>query len=298
MEIQLLPSEEIDKVKWNSCVHFANNGNIFGYKWYLDFVAKEWYGLIEGDYESVCPLVWRKGPVKGKELYQPPLMRELGIYSVNVLSPKRIRSFLDAIPEEYRLVEMVVNEQNRPPEDAGFSLIELTNHQLLLGTSYEEVEKGYSPELRQTLEHAQEHTLMPTTSLKPSDIAEFYKWHSTDRKKKEWKFHAMQRVMYNVLHRGWGFASGVMNEDKKFIAMNFFIYSHNKVMSFMPLQSPEGKEKGALVYLMDLLIRNHAARPMILDFNTQADDELALALGARPNIYYKIRKDRRWLGVF
>ena len=50
MDIRLVPQEEIDKTKWNSCVHYAANGKIFGYKWYLDNVAIDWVGLVVLDY--------------------------------------------------------------------------------------------------------------------------------------------------------------------------------------------------------------------------------------------------------
>ncbi len=56
MDVRFVPREEIDKVKWNSCVHYANNGNIFGYVWYLDQVAREWDALIEGDYYTYIGL--------------------------------------------------------------------------------------------------------------------------------------------------------------------------------------------------------------------------------------------------
>ena len=56
MEIRFVKKEDIDKIKWNSCVHYAINGNIFGYMWFLDSVSKEWDALVEGDYESVLPL--------------------------------------------------------------------------------------------------------------------------------------------------------------------------------------------------------------------------------------------------
>ena len=128
MNIQYLKREEIDKVKWNSCVHYATNGNIFGYMWYLDFVGKDWDALIEGDYESVFPLVWRDGIFGKKELYQPPLMRELGVYSINVLSQARVRKFLEAIPEEFNKVDIILNEQNSLPEKEGYRKKELLNH--------------------------------------------------------------------------------------------------------------------------------------------------------------------------
>lgn len=290
MKINFVPREEIDKVKWNSCVHYANNGNIFGYMWFLDHVAKEWDALVEGDYESVLPLVWRKHWLGGKELYQPGLMRELGIYSINVLSQKRIESFLDAIPADYRSVQMTLNEQNVQVDEEKYDLSARINYQILLAQDYEKIQADYTPAFREQLARAEEQTLMPTTSIKPEAVADFYRKYTTDRRQVERNFHALQRIMYNILHRGWGFASGILDENGELLSCNFFIYSHKKAVSLAALQSPAGAEKGALAYLMDLFIRNHADRPLILDLNTNGEDELGEALGAQANEYYRFRR--------
>lgn len=297
MEIKYLQRSEIDKVKWNSCVHYANNGNIFGYIWFLDQVAKDWDALVEGDYESVMPLVWRKGFWKSRELYQPDLMRELGIYSIHVLSPKRINHFLDAIPQEFRLVDVVFNEQNIVPENTSFSINERTNYQLWLDRSYEALADQYSKDLLQKLDQASEAELIPSSSLKPEKIADFYRKYAPAQAGKARNFHALQRIMYNVLHRGWGFASGVMDRSQKLQAVNFFIYSHGKIMSLVPVVSPEGQESGALEMLTDLIIRTHAGRPVLFDFNTE-EEAFATSFGALPNTYMNIRKDKRLLGIF
>lgn len=296
MNIRYLKREEIDKVKWNSCVHYATNGNVFGYMWYLDFVGKDWDALVEGDYESVFPLVWRDGFFGKKELYQPHLMRELGVYSINVLSQARVRKFIEAIPEEVNKVDITLNEQNFLPDAGPYKKKELTNHQLLLNKPYEELADHFSRDLLLILEKAEDYRLRPVSNLKPEKIADFYLKHSQDRKGKEQKFHAMQRVMYNVLHRGWGFATGVANEQDELIAVNFLIYSHNKVLNFMPVASKEGKEKGALAYMINMLFRSHAGRPQIFDFNTKEVDELAQGFGAQTNPYFQLKMDRRkWL---
>lgn len=298
MKIELIKHEDIDKVKWNSCVHYANNGNVFGYKWFLDFVAKDWDGLVEGDYESVFPLVWRKGFFGGKELHQPPLMRELGLYSINALSPKRMEKFLDAIPDAYRNVEVVVNEQINLPETHDFKVEELYNHQMLLTEPYEKLQENYSRAIREKIAIAEENRLLAVANIKPEEVADFYRKHARDRQHLTHNFHALQRIMYNVLHRGWGFASGIRNQEKELLAANFFIYSHNKVMSLVPLESPAGAKLGALPFLFDMLLRSHAGKTLILDFNTAKKDELALGLGARENIYHKIRRDQRRFGLF
>lgn len=295
--IRYLEGKEIDKVKWNSCVHYAGNGNIFGYMWYLDFVGKHWDGLVEGDYESVFPLVWREGFFRRRELYQPELMREMGIYSIHVLSHARIRRFLQAIPEEFRSVDIFLNEQNQPPADAGFEVEEFTNHQLLLNKPYEILEDQFSEELKQQLETAESAGIVTTTSLKPETVADFYRRNSKDRHRDR-NFHTLQRIMYNVLHRGWGYASGAHLPDGELVAINFYIYSHGKVLSLVPLQSPSGAEVHALPFLFNMLIRSHANRPLVLDFNTADDSMLARRFGAMPNKYYRIIRNKRFLGIW
>ncbi|MCI5081858.1 MAG: hypothetical protein MRY78_09205 [Saprospiraceae bacterium] len=299
MQIEFVAGADIDKVKWNSCIHYASNGNIFAYKWYLDHVAKDWDALIEGDYESVFPLVWRTNMFGKKELYQPSLMRELGIYSINVLSQTRVKKFLENIPEEYQKVDIHLNERNAPPEDAGFKLDKKTNHQLFLGQPYEILQEGFDESLKQKLDAPEMEDLVPASGLKPEKIADFYIKHAQKyNKNRETDFHALQRIMYNVLHRGWGFATGVMNTDQELLAANFFVYSHNRIMSLVPMVSPKGKAQNALLFLMDLIIRTHANRQLILDFNTMSENALAKQFNALPTKFYRLHKNERVLGIF
>jgi hypothetical protein len=293
MDIRFVPREEIDKVKWNSCVHYATNGNIFGYMWYLDHIAKDWDALVEGDYESVFPLVWRLGRVSGQELHQPALIRELGIYSIHVLSKPRIERFLEAIPDRYRHISIHLNEQNPVPEDSGFEVDEHTNYQLFLDKPYEEIADDYSRTLMERLQLAEDAGLVLTSSMKPEQIAAFYKEHRPRKQQSDEAFHGMQRVMYNALHRGWGFASTVLDTKANPLAVNFFLYSHGKVVSFVPVVSPKGREAGALEHLFNGLIRQHAGRPVILDFNVSGNDQMAMDFGARRNPFYKIQRNNR-----
>jgi hypothetical protein len=298
MDIKYVKQAEIDKVKWNSCVHYATNGNIFAYMWYLDHIAKDWDALVEGDYESVFPLVWRDGPLKRRELHQPSLMRELGIYSIHLLSQSRVEQFLKAIPEEFRKIDIHLNEQNQPPAVDGFKVEERTNYQLFLNRPYEEIADGYSRSLLEHLQRAEDEGLVLTSSLKPEQIAAFYQQHRPRTQQSEHDFHGMQRVMYNALHRGWGFASSVMNPKGKTLAVNFFLYSHGKVINFIPVESKAGQDVGAQAYLLNGLIRNHANRPVIFDFNVGSTQHLAEDFGARSNTYYKLHRNTLRLGVF
>ena len=285
MNIRYLRQEEIDKVKWNSCVHYATNGNIFGYKWFLDFIAKDWDALVEGDYESVFPLVWKQNWLGQKSLYQPHLMRELGLYSIHVLSQKRIQAFLNELPTYFKKLDIALNEQMLVEDSHPFRVFPILNQQLILRGSYDEIEDGYREELKKQLAAIQ--NLRLTTSLTPESVADFYKKHQPKSADQDKKYHAMLRVMYNALHRGLGNASGVMDEHDQLLAVNFFLYSHGKATSLLPAVSAEGKKRGALQFLFDIFIRGNATRPLILDFNSSS--EWYSEFGAVSNRFFKLK---------
>lgn len=296
MELTYLTSSEIDKVKWNSCVHYATNGNVFGYKFFLDAVAREWNCLVEGDYESVMPLPYDKDVLGRKMVTRPDLLRELGVYSIHVLSQSRVQQFLEAIPEEYKRVEVALNEQIKLPENLPFKVKECTNYQLLLDVPYEEIAEHYSRALLLNLEKAESSGLRPKANLKPEKVADFYNAHAKSADKGK-SFHALQRVMWNILHRGWGFAGGVEDENGELVAVDFFIYSHSKVLSLVPVQSPKGERLGALAALHNNFIKSHENKKLIFDFNKKQEDAYAEQFGAQANVFQEIVKDTRILKI-
>lgn len=298
MEIRYLKREEIDKTKWNSCVHYANTGNVMGYMWYLDQLSKEWDALVEGDYESVLPLFWRSGRFGGVELYQPDLSPNVGIYTINVLSPKRVNAFLEAIPSRFNKIAIQLNEKTYPPEEESFQVSKLLNHQLMLNQPFEGLYQNFSSDLQETISKAEESGLYPGADLKPEILADFYLKYASERKGLTRNFHALQRIMWNALHRGWGFASGIKNSSHELLAVDFFIYSHGKVQSIMPTVSPQGKKEGALAYLYYMMLRKNANSPLILDFNTNKENMLAKEMGAKTKTFYRLEKKRKVWSLF
>lgn len=290
MEIKFVKHEDIDQLRWNSCVHYAGNGHVYGYKWYLDNVVGEWDGLVEGEYESVWPLIWRPLPGGAKELFLPELVGSAGIYSVHVLSRARVEAFWKNLPEEYRLRQLRFAPGTRPPE-VDLPVQSLENHRLYLQGSYEEIESRYSDQLREKLLKAEDLSLRPLSkTAKPEDLADFFKKYSPRKRSRNQTFHALQRIMYNALHRGIGFVSGVEDADGQRLAMNFFIFSHGKIMSLMPVVNAAGRRKHALAYLFDLMIRTNAGRPLMMDFNFLEKGDLAKDFGAQHILQYQLER--------
>lgn len=291
MEIRHIKREEIDKLKWDSCVHFANNGNLFGYTWYLDNVAKEWDGLVEGDYQSVFPLIKKNE----QSLHIPNLIPKSGIYSIHILSPKRIRNFLEKIPVEFRQRKIAFTELIQLKGTDSFSNHE--DFQLNLNEEYIDIQSKYKPELIVALDKAEEKGYMLDAGLKPEAVADFYLQHHP--KATEANKHAYLRIMYNLLHRGTGFVSAMKDDSGQLAAVDFFTFSHGKIVSLIPTSA--GKQHlPALFKLTDLLVQTHAGKPNFLDFNITMGNVQPALFNAEKINYSHLNEDfrpswKKWL---
>jgi len=305
MEVRRIKREDIEEKKWNGCVHYASNGNPYGYTWHLDAISEEWEGLVEGDYESVFPLIWNNKILGFKQLYQPFFAQQLGIYSINVLSKKRIETFLSAIPNEYRYININVNERNKIGIDLDFKVTERPNYILRLKDDYNTIYSNYSTNLKRNLKRASSHNLTLTSNIKPEKLVEMYRTHQGPKipELQDAAYHAAHRVIYNALHRGMGFLSAITNEQNDFIAAGFFLVSKNRIVNLIPSSTPEGREKRAMHLLLDLQIQQNAQKPTILDFEGSSIPGIAKfykGFGAEEQPYSTIERNNLpfWLKPF
>ncbi len=298
MAIKWVKREEIDKVKWNSCIHYAYNGNVFGYLWFLDFIGKSWSALVEDDYQAVMPLIFRPGLNK-LEVFQPNFIRELGVFSYAPLNANRVNLFFEAIPEVYRLINMRVSEECKPADNHGFIVKEHTNHVFSLLQTYEVLANRYSPAFKNALDRALTHKLQSSESITPEQFAAFFEKNGKGkRSQREKDKHALLRIMYNVLHRGWGFLSGITDENGELFAADFYITSHSRIMSLAPVISKNGEALGAAAMQFDFLMRTNAGKPLLFDFNEDQSFINPAHVHAMPYPFYEIKKDLRLAGIW
>ncbi len=297
MEIQFISRKDIDELKWNSCVHYANNGHVYGYTWYLDNVCHEWDGLIEGDYESVFPLVWNKKLFGIHQLYQPIFCQQLGLFSIRILSPARIRAFLNAIPKKFKYINIQVNGQNKLPKEVNFIQSPRTNLELSLRPDYETIRTGYSKNLKRSLNKAAKKGISLTGNVKPERLVEMYKQNQAVKIKSfdEAYLHAAHRIIYQCLYKGLGFISGALNEKGDLIAAAFFITSHKKIINLLPSSTAEGRDLCAMHLILDLVIQINAGKPLTLDFEGSSIPSIARfykSYGATEKPFYQLSQNQ------
>lgn len=298
MDLRLVERADIEAPKWNGCVHYAANSKIYGYTWYLDNVAENWVGLVEGDYQSVFPLVWNDKMFKIKQLYQPFLCQQLGVFTVNVRSKERIRQFLNAIPPEFKYWDLAMNDGNEQVlKLEEYQSIQKDNYHLYLNKTYEELYANYSKNIKRNLKKAADANLYLTGNLKPETfVAEVKKAQLLKGiHHPEGLYHAAHRIIYNCLHRGKGIITAAYNTQKELCAAIFFMFDGAALINLLNVTTEAGREVGAMAYLLDATIKREADRHKYIDFEGSSIPGIARfyqSFGAENVPYYQVTNNQ------
>ncbi len=169
MSIIYLTHQEIDKLKWDSCIRNAFNGLIYGYSWYLDIVAEQWDGLVYGDYEHVMPIPYRT-KFGINLIYTPAVCPMLGVFSRSVLSAEIIDRFIKAIPRRFSVSHIRLNKFNQ----SKLTCIEKPLFCMDLISIYDNVSSKFSKLTTESLDDATHNNLHIKTHLNIDDFVEFY----------------------------------------------------------------------------------------------------------------------------
>jgi hypothetical protein len=246
MDIRFVPFEEIDKNKWNGTVHFARNGNVCGYYWYLRSVIKEWDALIEGDYQSVMPLPRYEWPS-----FALDLLTGIGLYSVNPLSENRILAFYNLWEKNSHHLSFSFNEFMVP------ALVSKKYHSFIstqicfidLNQSYKSIYENYHPETKKILSAI----VMPDYEIsgqeKPEIILKNIRMSSENK-------NIYYRLFYNAIQRNAGIYTKVYNLYSKKYASAFFVSHTNNLNRTFAYSNDEQSE----IILIDTILKTYSGK--------------------------------------
>lgn len=297
MDLRLLSREAIEASKWNGCVHYASNSKIYGYTWYLDNVAEDWMGLVEGDYQSVFPLVFNQKLLGTKQLYLPLLCQQLGLFSVNVCNKERLQHFINAIPSSFKYQEISFNDGNKNILKLAGTSVRLTdNFRLDLNQPYERLHDNYSKNIKRNIKKAWNHDFFLNSNLKPEKFVAAVKKAQKEKgvKHPDELYHAAHRIIYNCLHRGKGVIMSAEGTGKQLDAAIFFMFNGMDMVNLMNVSTTAGKEKGAMSYLLDAVIQRESNKRKFIDFEGSSVEGIARfykGFGALNVPYYKYKQN-------
>ena len=299
--IRYVERRDIDIVKWDHCVNGATNGLIYAYSYYLDKMSPQWHGLVMGDYESVMPLTWNK-KFGLHYLYQPPFTASLGIFG-NQLNDDIINSFIRAIPQKYKLVEIDLNSGNilSLPSDA-FTI--RSNYVLDLNKPYSGIAGNYRDNIKRNIRKAEQLNCRYATNIPIDDVIALSKIQMQKVSNLSGDDYGRFKDLFEHLQqKQMAITCGVYLGNNELVASSAYFFSHNRAYYILVGNHPNGKTVGASHYMIDRFIFEHSEKPMLLDFEGSDVSNLAFfysSFGAVIENYPALRINRLpwWAKMF
>jgi hypothetical protein len=262
---QYLKHNETDKKKWDNAIDLSVNNLIYAYSWYLDIVIPGWCALVEDDYTSVMPLTGNK-KYGIDYLFPPYFAQQLGVFSKNELSQEKVGAFLNAIPAQYKFIEANLNTKNTF-ELTGFKIKKNINIELSLDSPYVSLHKNFSEDTKRNIKKATKNNISLQKGVSPAEVISIF------RKNIGKKINNLADKNYKVLlnlintctQKGYAEVWGAYSEGKLCAGVVWLIKGDRSIFLFSATDQ-QAKKTGAMFFLIDKFIQEHAGQKMILDF--------------------------------
>lgn len=260
--IRYLKREEIDTNRWDACIENASNGLLYASSKYLDcFTSNQWDALVFEDYRFVMPLPFRK-KYGVSYLLQPPFTPVLGIFG-NEISRQVVHSFLNTIPDKYKLWDISLNHGNEL-DHTKFKTIPRANYILAL-TAYEEIRKNYHVNIVRNVTKAHKLKCKVSTDTSIDAVIKICKQTFPNFTKVEKDVFVKVKLLYNEFaHRSVIY--GVYHPNGKLLSSAVFIFFKDRAYYWLVGNEKESRQYGASSLLIDSFIGDHASKKYVLDF--------------------------------
>lgn len=281
-EWKLLSRSEIADLEWNKTVVGANNEHIYGYTHYLDVVAKDWKGFVFGNYEAVMP-VSLKSKFGVKYFGQINHVQRLIVFSV-----------FDAVPSKEELERELLNSVNHIDMAVEQDLLanlerrERTNFILPLNLTADNLQKSFSTNTKRRIKKATHSDVVfskvPKTTL--NEAIKLFQNQKDYGLKNSWfeDLRSISNFDYSELY------VVAVNGQKEAYAM--VLHCETKVTLIFTALTENGKEIGAMHYLISELVRKYSNSNKVLDFEGSDDAGTARfysSFGAKSEKYYYVQ---------
>jgi hypothetical protein len=288
--IHYVRSKDIKYKKWDRCIEQSANGNIYAYSWYLDCVCEHWDALVEGDYDAVMPLPFRR-KIGVNYVFPPTMTQQLGIFGRETISENKVQEFIAHIPPRFKYYEINLNHLNPVPDDK-HTVTTHTNLELNLNLPYAELLKGFSENTRRNLRKTEQINIRVWKNGDIRNLLQLFK------KSKAAEIKTLPGDFYKVVEKAAGQMINRHQAEVWEVSINvdvcagvLFAFSHNRAYFLFSAATPAAKENNIMHFLINAFIKENAGTDMILDFEGSDNKNLARfykSFGADEKNYKKI----------
>lgn len=301
--IQYVEHKHIDKKKWDACITQCTTPSVYVFSWYLDAVCHNWSALILNDYEAVFPLA-KRSKYGIHYLFQPFFTRYFGLFSKTAFTNETVDLFLNTIPTKFKLIEFALHD-SATAVSAQFPSKTRQYQQLNLSIGYENVYKNFSENTKRNIKKAIKANFRIDKKISEEMVVDLFRKTKGDELKtfKDKDYKTLINLMNVIGQQKKSELLGVYNEQNELCAAGFFIKNNHQLVYLKGGVSDTGRANGAMHFLFDFFIKEHAAPNYTLDFGGSSVESVARfykSFGAKDCVYLQLKKNRlsriaKWL---
>jgi hypothetical protein len=285
VKISYVKRNDINTSKWDGCINRSVNGIVYAFSWYLDIVCDDWDALIADDYSAVFPLPY-KTKYGIKYIYQPFFTQQLGVFSTWSISNDLVNQFLNAIPDDFRLIALNLNTFIKVDYPKAKVLPRVTYH-LDLIEPYSALVARYSTNNKRNIFKAIAYNITVVKGLSAFSLIELKKQNAKVPLKQS-HYDVLTKLITQSVGNGVGELYGAYTDKNELCAGALFLKSNGKVIYLLASTNQEGKDTRAMFALVDFFINQNSESPLVLDFEGSNIESIArfyAGFGASPCEY-------------
>ena len=299
LNIVLLSNNQIDKNRWDQTMEFSQNGIVYGYSWYLDAVFPNWTALVSEDYSYIFPIT-SKRKFGLSYWYSPIYTMQLGVFSEDEITEEVMNLFYNLLPSSISSFDFSVNSKIlQIPK--GFSNNLKTCQYVDLTSSYTELIKSYSTNLKRNLKKANKSNLRIEESLDIESVVSMFRTYRGENlgnvSKKDYE------ILYKLIQDALFVQKGKIFQvyfEEELLASCFFSYSNNRIIYHKGGVNSKGKKLGSMHFLIDYVLQKNAQSNCIFDFGGSSIPtvkQFNCNFSKSEYTYFQLIKSNRWIAL-
>jgi len=258
--VHILPSSKINQVKWDDCITRSRNAMLYATYLYLTVMADNWSGIIQGDYEAVMPVCWRR-KMGIRYAYTVPFIQQLGWYGTGVDDA----TFTNTLTRYIRYGDYTFNHGNNVTVTGSATG---NNYILNLALPYNEIAAGYKGDALNNIKKA----ARTQCSYQPADTTEAITCYQTlyggrlaGTTRRD--YDNFTRLVHILVNNGQALARKIMlDASGETLSIALLLKDEHRLYNIMNSTTGEGRKASANHFLFDRLFAEFAGSGLVFDF--------------------------------
>lgn len=291
-DFKILSRNQIDSERWNNTVQNDSGFRHYALTYFLDACAEDWLGIVQKNYEWVWPLPIKKFPVV--RVYQPLQAQQLGPFG-RILDSNELQSLWQLICAKFSkaCIQFSDHYSELPIENT----VPRRNLELSLANPYDQLIGGYKRSVITGLRKADSAGIevLIEDKFDPWCIEIFKRYKAPKVNGLNSRYYQRIEMIFRAfLARGQA-CCVTSTRGSRNLSQALVLNANNRMLFFFSGSTPESRETGAMVCLIDRLIQTHCAEGRVLDFEGSNNYNLARfykSFGAHQRVYLQASHSR------